>query len=490
MLPGHRPGELGRLCAQVVREHRVESLRPVPLQAVQVVPHGVEVVLGEDVVGLVHQGGLAGQSSVVLVYVLDQAVVVVVVPLRVQSHRPPGQVPLEDGPPGEEVVGHGTLDAPVVAEDETEVGREREELLPLVVGLQVVLPALVFLPGHVHAVEVLDHVAHQDAVHLPVLPRGLLHVEEGRQPVGRRVDVCVLVLGPVEVEAHQVEGVDELLAAGVGPVVGVQPLVLVDDGAAFRGALRIRPAVRVAGGDVHLREEGRDGLRDRVGPAEGADDATLLDRILLPGAGLPGDGLRHPLADGPLERVAPVGVGVQDTVCIGRFALPGLVDEVHVGRRRGPVHEAGRLVGGVVEEVDADVVGEPPGDGDVFVRGHLPGERHYDAVARFAWRVAVGGVEAPGGAVQHLPDGLDGGGCAEVDVEGDEGAGGDGVSLAPAPVADGAADEAADVLDLALGRLRHRPVFGRGLAGVLAFGEPCGQLLPRGGLVGPLRRGA
>ena len=287
-------------------------------------------------------------------------------------------------------------------------------------------------------------------------------------------------------DPNEVEGVDGLLAAGVGAVVAEEELVIVvDDSAPGGRALRIGPAVRLVGGDVHVREEGVDGLRHGVGPAEGSDDSRLRGGVLLLGARLAVDHLGDPLAYRPLDRVAPVGVGGEDPVGVGGLSLAGGEDVVHVGGRGWPVHEPGGLVGGVVEEVDADVVGDPTGDGDVLVRGDLPGERDHQPVAGLLGRVAVGGVEAPGGAGQHVLHEADGAPLAEVDVEGDEGAGGDGVGLAGAS-RHGAADEAADVLDLPLGGLGHGLVLGRGLPRVLTLREPSDQPFPGGGLVLPV----
>ena len=135
-----------------------------------------------------------------------------------------------------------------------------------------------------------------------------------------------------------------------------------------------------------------------------------------------------------------------------------------------------RLVGGVVEGVDADGVGDAPRDGRVLLGADVPVQRHDEPVARLVRGVAVRGVQAPGVAVQHVADGLDGVGQGVVDVEGHEAPERHRLGLAGPP--DPAADEAADVLDAGALVLGHGAVLGAGLPGALACGELAHQVCP------------
>ena len=447
--------------------------------------HGV---LGGGDVGGVHEGGLA-LHVVVLGHVFRESRVVGVVPVRIEGLGPPREVALDHRTVPKEIVRDGPLQPLVVPADQAEVVGRREEVLPLLVHLQLVLPGVVLLLFRDHVAEVvlegLQLLPGHQSGDLLVLSRGLLHVEEGRQPVGRGVDVGVLVLGAVEVDAYQVEGVHELLAARVGAVVAVGPLVLVDHESPFRGSFRVGPPVVVSGGHIYAVQEGLDGLGDGIAAAEGADDSGLLGGVFLLGSRLALGDLDGAGVHRPLDDVAPVGVCGQHPVGVQRIAFPDLEDVLPVTRAGGPVHEAGRLVGRAVEHVDADVVGHPPGDRDVLLRGDLPGERDHQPVAGCRGRVAVGAVDAPGRAVEHVADGAQGGGFAVVDVEGDEGPGADGVGLA-LPSHDDASDEAADVLGLAPGGLVHGLVFCHGLLGPLALRETVHQGAPRGALLLPV----
>ena len=135
------------------------------------------------------------------------------------------------------------------------------------------------------------------------------------------------------------------------------------------------------------------------------------------------------------------------------------------------------LVGRVVEGVDADVLRDAPGDGQVLLRRDVPVQRDDQPVAWGLRAVAVGGVEAPGVPVQQLAGGLQGVLPGVVYVEGHEAPGRHGVSLAGA--LDVAAHEAADVLGPGLQVFAHGLVLLGCLAGLLAVAELPREVLPR-----------
>ena len=94
--------------------------------------------------------------------------------------------------------------------------------------------------------------------------------------------------------AHQVESIAELPARGVGRVIRVgEKVAVVDHKAGGCRTCSIGVAVGARGLRIDLRQEFRDGLRNRVCPAECADDAffgcrvALLVRLLFPEPGHP-----------------------------------------------------------------------------------------------------------------------------------------------------------------------------------------------------------
>ena len=248
-------------------------------------------------------------------------------------------------------------------------------------------------------------------------------------------------------DPDQVEGVAELAACRIRRVVRVgEGLAVVDHETGSSGARRVGVAVSLGRLGVDVRQELRDRLRDRVGPAEGADDALLGQRVaLLVGLALPD--VRHPGGVRPEARVRPVRVLGQDAVGLQEGRVVVLEERLDAGAVARPVHEARRLEGRVVEVVDADLLGDLPGDGFVFVRRDLAVERHDQTVARRGLRVLVRRVDRHGsGDLQVVHEVVPEVGRREVQVQGEDLTGEDVAGL-PASFPQVPADEAADVLD-------------------------------------------
>ena len=163
----------------------------------------------------------------------------------------------------------------------------------VLVDLYVVEPVVL---SAADAGEVLCSPAHRltrhHRLHCLVTHRELLHSLVGLETVDRGVRSRTVVLVSVEVYPHEVPGVDLPEVARVGPVVAVEPLVVVHQRATFGGAGRVGVAV-VAVVLVNPREPPLHRLRDAVAAAERANDATLAAWILLLAT-------PHPSCDGPL----------------------------------------------------------------------------------------------------------------------------------------------------------------------------------------------
>ena len=487
VLARHRPGEVGVRSSEVIHEQVVETRLPVPGESVEVVAHGVKIVLAGVEVEGVEDAGLR-REVVVSRDVVDQAVVVRVVPVLVELHRAPGQVLRQDVAAAEEVAPDAALELRVVAQYESEV--EGRGLRPaLAVDLQLLHPVLVLLVGHIGEVLVdgVDALADHQGLDPGLLAGEAVHRQEGRQLGHGGVDVGVLVQLSELVQPDEVEGVAQLLTAGVRAVVAVGPFVLVYDESAGRGAVDIGVAVIVPCRGIHVAQEGFYRLGDGVAAAEGSDDARLCRRILL----LPAVGPHTP--DGaavhrPLRHVAPVGVAVEDFVGVEGISGGAEEDVLPVHGAAGPVHQPAGLIRRAVEEVYVDPFGDTAGNGYVFVRRDVSGEGYHEPVAGRLRGVRMCAVERPG-AGQHIRDDVGRIILPEVYVECHQGAALDAVPLAPAAVYL-AADEASLVFCPALLILAHSGILSHGLTGADHLGESLHELPPGHELVLPLLVGA
>ena len=150
-----------------------------------------------------------------------------------------------------------------------------------------------------------------------------------------------------------------------------------------------------------------------------------------------------------------------------------------------PVHQTGRLEGGVVEVVDADFLGDLAGDGLVLVRRDLSVEGHDQTVAGLRLGVLMGGIDRQGAVdLQVVHDVVPELRRREVQVEGQQLTGHDVARLAAA-ILQMTADDAADVLDLVLLLLAHFHVLGMGLRRLHGSGESVEQSRPAHGLIFP-----
>ena len=165
----------------------------------------------------------------------------------------------------------------------------------MLVNLDVVEPVVL---STADACKVLCSSAHRlsrhHRLHCLVTHRELLHRLIGLETVDRSVRRCTVVLVAIQVYPHEVPGVDLPEVARVGPVVAVEPLVVVHQRATFGGAGRVGVAVATIV-LVYSREPPLHRLGDAVAAAKRADDTTLAARILLLAT-------PHPSCDGPLPR--------------------------------------------------------------------------------------------------------------------------------------------------------------------------------------------
>ena len=290
----------------------------------------------------------------------------------------------------------------------------------------------------------------QQAGDLAVPRRQLTHGRVAGQAVGGRARSRLVILLPKAVQPHQVEGIDQLTATGVGGVVGVEELPpVIEHCAAGGGAAGEGVTPRGVRLLVDTGQELVHGRRHVVDPAEGAHNAVFALRVALLGR-QPGRG-HSPRAGGPGGHVPPVGVGGQQTVHGQHGLVRRVIDVLPVGTHTGPVHEPGRLEGGGVCQLHADHGSHAPGAGLIFVGGAGTVQWQQHPQAGTVRAVLAGGVDAvaaPQGL--HPPHRVVRAAAGDaVQVEGQYIPAGDGPGLPPGAV-QAAGNVAAHVLQIIL----------------------------------------
>ena len=233
---------------------------------------------------------------------------------------------------------------------------------------------------------------------------------------------------------------------------------------------------------VDIGEETVSGLLDGIGAAERTDHTLFFQRVLLLGGGLAADGT---LARGGGQQgaVPPVGVCRQICVRVQPLAVHPAKDVLAVGGGGGPVHELVGTVAAFVKLVDAPLLREIPGDGGVFLRGHIAGQRDHDAHPGSLRRVAVGGVEA-GGIAASIGEPLDEIGVGVIHILSQHGAA-DHVFPLAAVVPELASHKAALVLGPVTVSLRQLGILLHRFRGADGGGEAVAQSIKADSLVRP-----
>ena len=152
---------------------------------------------------------------------------------------------------------------------------------------------------------------------------------------------------------------------------------------------------------IDIGEEGFDGILDRVSTAERTDCSGLGKRVSLLFDVTLNDALL-PFGYRPLRRIMPIRVPSKDLVRVQQFALHLVEDELSVRRSAGPVHQAARLIGRVIEQLDADVLCDLSGYRTVFIWSHLTGQRDDQTQTGLFRRVLMGAVEKAMEGKEHL----------------------------------------------------------------------------------------
>ena len=172
----------------------------------------------------------------------------------------------------------------------------------------------------------------------------------------------------------------------------------------------------------------------------------------------------------------PIGVLGEIGIRVQQRAFLGFVEELAVCGGGGPVHQAAGFIGGIVKQVDADLLGHHPGHRRVLFFGDVTGQGDDHAQPGMLRRVFMGGVDAAVKVVEQVnfvPDSR----LFIVHVQSEHGAAEHHAVFAPA-LPELTAHEAAHVLDVVLGTLFQFAVFLHGFRGTDGRADPLAQVLP------------
>ncbi len=300
---------------------------------------------------------------------------------------PPGHIAL-DLHAVQELIEHQRFQKRVVHEDHREVLQRVFHLAGLV-QLQGFLPVLI---GKLFVCLGFAFLG-KDRLDLLVLEGKIRHCLKGRQLAGGGVRGALIVQVTETMQAHQVKGVQQPTADRVCGMVAVGKLPIVDDDTG-RGICGDIVIAAVHGRRrIHIREEGVDGFLHGIGAAESTRHTRLCQRV-----GLLSNAVLHHLGltagNRPGGSVVPIIVTGKVFIRVKLGTVLHLVEKLAVGGGGRPVHEPGCLVGGIVKEVDADLLCHHAGDCRIFFFADLPFQRNEQSKAGMLRCVLMGGIDA------------------------------------------------------------------------------------------------
>ena len=343
----------------------------------------VGTVVGDLCYGNVVVSG--GEGAVVRIHIADELGIIRIPP----EFRgvPPRHIAL-DLHAVQKLIEHQRFQKRVVHEDHGEVLQrvfhlaglvQFQGFLPVLVGELLVCLGFALLGKH--------------CLDLLVLEGEVRHCLKGRQLTGCGIRGAVIVQVTETMQTHQVKSVQQPAADRVGGMMAVCELAVVDDDAG-RGIGRDIVVATVHGRRrIHIREEGVDGFLHGIGTTESTHHPRLCQRV-----GLLGNAVLHHLglAAGyrPGGSVVPIIVTGKVFIRVKLGTVLHLVEKLAVGGGGRPVHEPRCLVGGIVKEVDADLLCHHAGDCRIFFFADLPFQRNEQSKAGMLRCVLMGGIDA------------------------------------------------------------------------------------------------
>jgi len=201
--------------------------------------------------------------------------------------------------------------------------------------------------------------------------------------------------------AHQIEGVAQLAARGIGGVMRKGVLVIVYHQSTRGTAADERISVVLLRRGITVGENMRQHIGDSMRPTECADDSTLLGGIFLLAGSMP-DTFLHRLRRGPERSVPPVGIGFQHFIRIKKRRVLAMKEELAVLGRAGPVHEPCRFKGSGIEARKSQIICNAAGHRGILVRRNRARKRDNEPQAHLFQRVTVSRIKCIGVDERHV----------------------------------------------------------------------------------------
>ena len=299
-----------------------------------------------------------------------------------------------------ELVKHDGLEVRVIADD---IGNIVEGVFDLsrLVQFQKGLPAFLIkllielCLGKPHTLSGKLH------LHTLILDGKFLHRLKGRQFCRVGIRICTGIQRAELVNTNHIKCIHQLAAGRVCGMVAIGELIFIENHTRLGVRRNIVVTPRHGTVLVHIGEKSVDGIGYRISTAESTHGSGLLQRVcLLFDVTL--DDTLLPLGNRPLCGVTPVRVFCQNGIRVQQVTLHLVKYELSIGGGAGPVHQTARLVGGIIEEFDTDLLCDLSGNRAVFIRGHFTGQRDDQAEPGLLRRVFMGAVEIALEGEEHL----------------------------------------------------------------------------------------
>ena len=234
-----------------------------------------------------------------------------------------------------------------------------------------------------------------------ILGGKFLHSLKRRKFCGESILICLSIQFAKLVQAHHIKSVHQLSAGRVRGMVAVSkfPFIQYDSRLGVCRNVIITP--RHSAMLIYVWKERINRIFDSVGPAECAHQTRLFQRICLL-FNLPLHYLFLSFRHRPFRRVAPIFVSGKHSIRIEQTAFDFPIDKLPICRGGRPVHEAARLIGGIVKHLNPYILSDFPGYCHILIRCHFTGERDDQTEPWLLWCAFMGGIQITLEREEHL----------------------------------------------------------------------------------------
>ena len=454
-------------CTQIVDQQGVQTRNTIPLKSGQVVLDGVIQSLGG---GNSQQSvlELSGRPDAVGLFKIQlRTGYISIAPARLDLG--PGQLS-GDIQHTFELIEHDVLKIGIVAENNADVGQCIFDTAGPV-KLQLVLPILIG--------ELCSSLGHtflcKHSLDPVILQSQFTHGIEGWHLANGGIRCGLFVQIPEQVDTDNIKCVQQFSAGRVGGMMAVCEFAVIQDNTSTTVRRDVVIAAIHGRRCVNVCEEGINGVLDGISTAECTHNTGFGQRIGLLGDAA-ADSFGLTAGNRPSGSVVPVGISTQIFVGVQIRTVLGFEEKLTVSGGGRPVHQTTGFIGGVVEQINSNLLGYHTGDGSIFFFGDLPGQRNEDAQTGMFRGVLMGGIYTAAEVVEQFDGGPDIG-AAVVHIQRQHGAAQHHAILA-ATFPKGTAHEATHILDGVLGTLLQLPVLFYSFGGADRGANLLAQILP------------